>query len=111
LDPEKSCISAAELTVGSNKSVHWICPINPEEQTWPAKVLNRTLNGTGCPDFNVPGTSAQEIRLAAELGVVLDVDLDRQTTQTPTRVELLDITIPTLSLIIEFDGSYWHDST
>jgi uncharacterized protein YndB with AHSA1/START domain len=111
LDAEKSGISAAELTLASNKIVHWICPINPEEHTWPAKVLNRTLNGTGCHDGNLPGTSAQEIRLAAELSTVLNVDFDRHTIQTEKRMERVDIYIPSLSLILEFDGSYWHEST
>jgi len=111
LDAEKSGVSAAELTLGSNKSLHWICPVNPREHTWQAKVLNRTLNGTGCPDCNIPGTSAQEIQLAAELGVVLDIDLDRHTVPSAARVEKVDIIVPALSLIIEFDGSYWHDGT
>jgi hypothetical protein len=110
LDAGKSGVSAAALTLGSNKSVYWTCPLNPEEHSWKAKVLNRTLNGTGCPDCNVPGTSAQEIRLAAELGVVLDIDLDRHTFPTPTKTEKVDVIVPALSLIIEFDGSYWHDS-
>ncbi|WP_368738903.1 zinc-ribbon domain-containing protein, partial [Klebsiella pneumoniae] len=91
--------------------VHWICPINPEEHTWPATVLNRARNGTGCPDCNLPGTSAQEIRLAAELGTVLDVDFDRHTIRTAKRMERVDIYVPSLSLILEFDGSYWHEST
>ncbi|MCX5328520.1 zinc-ribbon domain-containing protein [Streptomyces sp. NBC_00140] len=111
LDAEKSGISAAELTVGSNQVVHWICPINPEEHTWPAKVLNRTLNGTGCRDCNLPGTSAQEVRLAAELGTVLDVAYDLHTVRTVERVERVDIYVPSLSLILEFDGSYWHETT
>lgn len=111
LDAEKSGISAAELTLASNKEVHWICPINPEEHTWPAKVLNRTLNGTGCPDCNLPGTSTQEIRLAAELGAVLHVDFERHAIRTEKRMELVDIFVPSLSLILEFDGSYWHEST
>jgi hypothetical protein len=111
LDAEKSGVSAAELTLASNEIVHWICPINPEAHTWPAKVLNRTLNGTGCPECNLPGTSAQEIRLAAELATVLDVDFDHHTIRTEKRVERVDIYVPSLSLILEFDGSYWHDST
>lgn len=111
LDSEKSGISAAELTVSSNKLVYWICPVNSEEHSWPARVLNRTRNGTGCPDCNLPGTSAQEIRLAAELGTVLDVDFGRHTIRTEKRTERVDIYVPSLSLIIEFDGSYWHEST
>ncbi|WP_329600119.1 zinc-ribbon domain-containing protein [Streptomyces pseudovenezuelae] len=111
LDAEKSGISAAELTLGSNQVVHWICPVNPEEHTWPAKVLNRTLNGTGCRDCNLPGTSAQEVRLAAELGTVLDVAFGRHTIRTDKRVERVDIYVPSLSLVLEFDGSYWHEST
>lgn len=109
LDAEKSGVSAEALTLGSGKSVHWICPINPAEHTWQATVLNRARNGTGCPDCNVPGTSAQEVRLAAELGVVLAIDLDRHRVPTGTRVERVDIIVSALSLIIEFDGSYWHD--
>lgn len=111
LDAEKSGISAAELTLASNREVHWICPVSPDEHTWPAKVLNRTLNGTGCPDCNLPGTSAQEIRIAAELGTVLDVDFGRHIIRTGERVERVDIYIPSLSLVLEFDGSYWHEST
>lgn len=110
LDTDKSGISAAELTLASGKKVHWICPINPEKHTWPATVLNRVLGGTGCRECNLPGTSAQEIRLAAELGVVLDVDFDLHTIRT-TKLERVDIYIPSLSLILEFDGSYWHEST
>jgi hypothetical protein len=55
-------------------------------------------------------TPAQEIRLAAELDVVVDIDLDRHTFPTPAKTEKVDIIVPALSLIIEFDGSYWHDS-
>ncbi|MCP2313925.1 zinc-ribbon domain-containing protein [Kitasatospora paracochleata] len=111
LDAERSGISAAELTLGSNRKVWWICPLQPAEHTWEAVVLNRTFNGTGCPECNLPGTSAQEIRLAAELGVVLPVDFDHHRIQTEQRTNLVDIWIPSLDLVLEFDGSYWHDST
>lgn len=111
LDSEASGVSAAELTIGSGRKVHWICPVSPVEHTWQAKVLNRTLNGTGCPDCNVPGTSAQEIRLAAELSTVLPVALNVHRLRTGLRYERVDILIPALSLALEFDGSYWHEST
>ncbi|MET7312773.1 zinc-ribbon domain-containing protein [Streptomyces sp. NPDC005571] len=110
LDPVTSKVSAAELTVGSSRKVHWICPIN-QEHTWTATVSNRTAGGTGCPHCNIPGTSAQEVRLAAELSVVLPLDLDRRTIRTSKGIERVDMYIPALSLVMEFDGSYWHEST
>ncbi|MGX4731987.1 zinc-ribbon domain-containing protein [Kitasatospora griseola] len=111
LDAKRSGVSAAELTPGSGRKVWWICPIQPEKHTWDATVLNRAFNGTGCPECNLPGTSAQEIRLAAELSVVLPVDLDHHRIQTAHGTERVDIWIPFFDLIIEFDGSYWHDGT
>ncbi|HKT05257.1 MAG TPA: zinc-ribbon domain-containing protein [Rugosimonospora sp.] len=110
LDPVRSKISAAELTSGSSMKVHWICPIN-REHAWIATVANRTRGGTGCPHCNIPGTSAQEVRLAAELSVVLPLDPDRRTIRTAKGIERVDMYIPELSLVLEFDGSYWHEST
>ncbi|MEX5709103.1 zinc-ribbon domain-containing protein [Parafrankia sp. FMc6] len=108
LDATKSGISAAELTAASNQRVWWICPMD-ENHTWRAKVLARTLGNTGCPHCYLPGTSTQEIRLAAELSTVLPIALDQHTVQTATRIERVDIYAPELSLILEFDGSYWHE--
>jgi hypothetical protein len=109
LDARRSGVSAAELTVNSNRKVWWICPIDPEH-TWDAVVNNRA-NGTGCRDCNTPGTSAQEIRLAAELSTVLPLSPGLHGIRTAQRAERVDMVFKTIKLIVEFDGSYWHEAT
>ncbi|MFJ2630097.1 hypothetical protein ACIO6T_44045 [Streptomyces sp. NPDC087532] len=39
------------------------------------------------------------------------MDFDRHALRTEKRMERVDIYVPSLSLILEFDGSYWHEST
>lgn len=95
--------------MNSNQKVWWICPINPEH-AWDAVVNNRA-NGTGCPDCNTPGTSAQEIKLAAELSTVLPLSPSRHGIRTSRRAERVDMLFEAIKLIVEFDGSYWHEET
>lgn len=108
-DARRSGFSAAELTVNSNRKVWWICPINPEH-SWDAVVNNRA-NGAGCRDCNIPGTSAQELRLAAELSTVLPLATGRHAIRTSHRIERVDMVFETVNLVVEFDGSYWHEDT
>ncbi|CAM5585900.1 hypothetical protein SALBM311S_01206 [Streptomyces alboniger] len=115
LDAEKSGITADELTVGASRKVWWRCPDFPDDHDgWEAVVGNRTGGfrkryGTGCPDCRLVKTSAQELRLKAELSTVLPVDLSRGAIRT-TRVEHVDMVAETdsLRLVLEFDGSYFH---
>ncbi|GGS29293.1 hypothetical protein Snoj_25590 [Streptomyces nojiriensis] len=56
-------------------------------------------------------TSAQELRLKAELSTVLALNLDRDTVRTD-RVERVDMVADAdgMRLVLEFDGSYYHES-
>ena len=54
LDADKSAISAAELTLASNKSVHWICPINPDAHTWQAKGSTGPSTAPAAPTATCP---------------------------------------------------------
>ncbi|WP_277820472.1 Helicase associated domain protein [Streptomyces sp. WAC00263] len=115
LDAERSGITADELTVGAGRKVWWRCPDFPQEHDgWEAVVGNRTGGfrkrfGTGCPDCRLVKTSAQELRLKAELSTVLPIDPDRGAIRT-TRVEHVDMVVEAegLRLVLEFDGSYFH---
>ncbi|MFE2325308.1 Helicase associated domain protein [Streptomyces sp. NPDC059385] len=52
-------------------------------------------------------TSAQELRLKADLSTVLPVEVERSSVRTD-RTEKVDICVPTMRIILEFDGSYYH---
>ena len=111
LDAEKSGITADELTVGASRKVWWRCPDFPDDHDgWEAVVGNRTGGfrkryGTGCPDCRLVKTSAQELRLKAELSTVLPIDPSRGAIRT-TRVEHVDMVVEadSLRLVLEFDG-------
>ncbi|WP_129308561.1 Helicase associated domain protein [Streptomyces sp. L2] len=115
LNVDRSGIAADELTVGANRRVWWNCPDFPDEhEPWKAVVNNRTGGfrkryGTGCPTCRLRQTSAQELRLKAELSTVLPIDVDRDAVHTG-QVERVDMLIDTegLRLVLEFDGSYFH---
>ncbi|MFF7159743.1 Helicase associated domain protein [Streptomyces sp. NPDC008139] len=115
LDVELSGVTADELTVASSRKVWWRCLDFPDtHKPWPAVVGNRTGGfrkryGTGCPDCRLVKTSAQELRLKAELSTVLPIDPDRGTIRT-TRTEHVDMIVEAdgVRLVLEFDGSYYH---
>jgi hypothetical protein len=119
LDADASGVTADHLSVGSNRMVTWRCTID-DSHIWRASVINRTSGGdgrgTGCPYCQLPGTSAQELRLKAELAAVLPVDVGR--TAVPNAeggTERVDIVIAPsdsdLRVIVEFDGSWWHSGS
>ena len=119
LDETRSEIAAHDLSVGSNKRVWWNCLANtrPKHEPWRATVLNRTGGfkgrGTSCPDCQLVGTSEQELRLKAELSIVLHIkrDHDRVPTAAGRRVKVDMVAVDEargLRLVLEFDGAYWH---
>ncbi|TXK35128.1 hypothetical protein FR742_38360 [Nonomuraea sp. C10] len=119
LNADLSGISADDLSVGSNRAVWWNCPIDPRHEPWTAPVIRRTgghkRKGAGCPSCQLVHTSAQELRLKAELSTVLPIDPDRICVRSATgRLEKVDMVAedPTrdLRLVLEFDGVWWHDS-
>lgn len=117
LNEELSGFSADEVSVGSNAIAYWDCPdAMPDHMPWPAVINNRTggfrkANGTGCPDCKLVQTSAQELRLKAELCTVLPLEVDRTSVRTD-RTEKVDMVAdsaaPVMRLILEFDGSWYH---
>lgn len=119
LDAERSGISADDLSVGSNHIVWWNCPSDPGHAPWLAPVLRRTGGhkggGAGCPSCHLVHTSAQELRLKAELSQVLPIDPRRShVPNTKGRLEKVDMVAEDvacgLRLVLEFDGLWWHKS-
>ena len=53
-------------------------------------------------------SSAQEMRLAHELAALIDFDLDLHKVRFGSRLRDVDIVLEDLSVVVEFDGSYWH---
>ncbi|WP_285567881.1 Helicase associated domain protein [Streptomyces sp. RTGN2] len=114
LNVERSGVTPDSLTVASNRKVYWNCPDFPEHDPWEAVVNNRSGGfrkryGTGCPTCRLRQTSAQELRLKAELSTVLAIDADRDAVHSG-RVERVDMVIDAdgLRMVLEFDGSYFH---
>lgn len=106
LDVRLTGRTADEIAVSSNERVWWRCPVEPAEHVWAAQPNNRVRWQQGCPFCFTPGTSAQELRLAYELATVLPFDPEQH--NVPLRHEKVDMIVPGVRLIVEFDGSYWH---
>ena len=90
----------------SNKKVWWKCCHNPSH-VWKAVIQSRT-DGCGCPMCRLVPRSRDEIILACELVAFLEFDLDNHGVVVADRVLDVDIILPCLQLIVEYDGSYWH---
>lgn len=88
-----------KVTSGSSKPFWWRCSKGHE---WKAAVKTRT-NGAGCPKCSNQ-SSRPEARILAELqslfpDIVSRYRLNRQE---------IDVFIPSLSIGVEYDGSYYH---
>jgi very-short-patch-repair endonuclease len=95
----------SHVTPGMPKKVWWRCAVDVSHE-WPATVSARNAR-TGCPHCLERRISYQELRLAAELSAFLPVDFDFRTISTHT-THHVDIAVPALRLVVEYDGSYWH---
>lgn len=119
LDTERSGVTADELSVGSNREVWWKCSVDPSHPSFPRKVLGYTgghkrSGTTQCPECRLVGTSAQELRLKAELATVLHVDPDcsivPDVNGRPQRVDTVVVDESGKPwLVLEFDGVWWHE--
>ena len=92
-------LSPSDFVPGSNEKVWWRCKNGHE---WSAKIADRA-RGKGCRKCTSQ-TSAPEIRLFTEL-VALFPDAEQRARVLGKEV---DIYLPSLNLLIEYDGSYWH---
>jgi ssDNA-binding Zn-finger/Zn-ribbon topoisomerase 1 len=86
--------------------VWWQCRFG---HVWKAKVAPRAV-GIGCPDCSIVGVSERETRLKFELAAAgLPVKQDHPPiTVNGRRSVRADIVMPSLRLVVEYDGSYYH---
>lgn len=91
----------------------WVCSTNPEH-IWPASLGSRS-SGSGCPECREHGKSKIELEHFAAAGRAFARVRSGHSVRHPSfrrrTAWLVDITIELPSdqtLIIEYDGSYWH---
>jgi len=96
-----------DVTSGTHKKVWWQCLDNGHE--WPAPVHGRTgRDGTRCPACSLASRSVQEITLAFEILLFIDFDVDDRKVEISGKFLEGDMVLRSLSLVLEFDGSYYH---
>ncbi len=94
-------LAPSDVRPGSHRKVWWLCARRHE---WPAPVKRRT-KGHGCPQCSFR-RSVPEVVLAVELAELFPgVDPAGETTVGGHRVDVL---VPDLSLVFEYDGAHWH---
>ena len=96
-----------QVTAGTQKKAWWICPVDPRH-AWLAVVGSRTTSGAGCPDCSVVPRSMVEIRVAYELATLTPLDPHDHRVEAGRRVLDCDMVVRDHSLVIEYDGNYWH---
>ena len=98
---------AITLSAGSHTRVRWRCHQNAAH-TWTATPKDRVYKNTGCPTCANTGTSSMEQAFAH---VIIDLLPDHRVLTNNTTVcppYELDVVIPDLRTVIEFNGLFWH---
>ena len=90
----------------SNRSAWWQCR---EGHEWLAGIADRA-DGRRCPQCLLHGTSAQQIRLAAELTALgLPVSARHKPIEVTGRRPVRgDVVLADWQVVIELDGEFWH---
>ena len=77
-------LTPEQVTSGTPKSAWWKCTINPDHE-WKAKILNRTINKSGCPGCADPGFDQTKpailyyIRIKTENRPLYKIDITNRT--------------------------------
>ena len=97
-------LTPQSVTSGSNKKVWWQCEKGHE---WQAIISSRKT-GCGCPVCNTFGTSYPEQCLFFYLRKVFKNCQNRHRLIVGDDILEVDIFIPEIGLVLEYDGEYWH---
>jgi hypothetical protein len=98
------------VTFGSGKKYWWRCAAN-QEHVWSAQVSSRTgALRTGCPSCVIAPRSRREIQLSHEIGGFFEIDQSDHRVRVGTRTFDCDIVLRNEGIIVEYDGSFWHQS-
>jgi hypothetical protein len=97
-----------KIVAGTPRKFWWLCSDNPEHE-WAASSSNRIgFSKTGCPYCDLKPRSREEIRLAFELSVLFEFDIDDHKITVGTDIYDCDIVIRDNQLIVEYDGKFYH---
>jgi hypothetical protein len=98
------------VTFGSSKKFWWRCKAN-QEHVWSATISSRTgALRTGCPNCVIAPRSRREIQLSHELGSFFAIDQSDHRVRVDTRTFDCDIVLRKERIIVEYDGSFWHEA-
>lgn len=97
------------VIAGSRRPFWWRCQNAPDHE-WRASLDNRTRGRTSCPFCTLTHTSTEQVALAFELSLFFDFNVTEHKLSLNGRVFDVDIMIPEVHTIVEFDGNYWHRS-
>lgn len=109
---------ASEVTAQSSYRASWSCELHALPHTWVATVKNR-VRGTGCPECNEVGVSRAQHRVMWELRYCFPDIPDGRPRIAVTRLPVpgrqrtrnyreIDIVIPGLRVLVEYDGLHFH---
>ncbi len=101
-------VSPYQVAPMSSKKVMWRCRVNPDH-VWRAAISNRTSRASGCPHCSIAPESRQAVLLKFEVLSFLPFDPHQSKVRIDQGLLDVDVLVPTHRLVIEFDGSYWHE--
>jgi G:T-mismatch repair DNA endonuclease (very short patch repair protein) len=103
-------VTTHEITFGSRKKFWWRCSLD-DNHVWNAAVSSRTGQlRTGCPECVIAPRSRREIFLSHEIGGFFVVDQIDHRIRIGSKTYDCDIVLRQERVIIEYDGSFWHQS-
>ncbi len=107
-------IQATNVAAGSHEVVEWKCSNCARE--WRARIKDRAKRGDGCSRCNNVSSSASERRLFEAVGTWLELAehgrrFDWAKFGTARISADISGTYNGRSIVIEYDGSYWHRDT
>jgi len=100
-------LTPRDITPGSNKKIWWKCS-KFDNHEWLTTPHSRLSMESNCPLCYLAPRSLMEILIAFELKQFFDINLDNHKIVINNKNYDVDIIIENLSVIIEYDGKYWH---
>lgn len=97
----------SQVVAGSHRLVWWQCA-RDADHVWRTPVKARAIEGLGCPECTLAQQSKSEIRLSAELALFFEVAPLHDKPVVRSRRSGVDIALPKIRVVVEYDGWYWH---
>ena len=108
---DKNAISPFNVVWGSRQKVFWRCK-NDVNHVWEASISNRaSKREQGCPSCRITNQSKDEIKIIFELiSIFKNINKKGEVFRIKNKTVRVDIFIPSIKLVVEYDGSFWHSN-